>query len=104
MATEIPFPQGIGSEPAGLVSGRATSVEAQLVDADEGCVRVPFFDRDDAQMEARLEPNESVEETYGIAGNEGALDELCPEPDTYRFEFTYDDHGTWGFEIELAET
>lgn len=101
-STDIPFPQGIGSDPGGLVSGRDSNVEAQLVDVDDGCARVEYFDRDDAQMEAGLDAGDTYDETYGIAGSDSSLEGVCPDVGTYRFEFSYDDHGSWGFEIELS--
>lgn len=98
---DLPVPQGVLSTPSGLVIGRNGNVEAQLVDTDEGCARVEYFAKDGGIVDVTVEPNETIEETYGISGIESGLDDMCPSPDTYRFEHDYGDQGEWGFEVTV---
>jgi len=74
----------------------------QAVDGGE-CVRVERgIGRDDVAITTELVPGDSLEQRYGIAGDEMGLNgRQCPPEETYRTEYRYGDHGTWGFEFSL---
>ena len=96
---EFAFPQRYVTDE--LVIGLEEEVTARLIDED-GCARTEWgIDRDDVEVETTLEPAESMEQRYAVAGVDEEMDEPCPEPGAYRAEYEYGDHGTWGFEFEL---
>lgn len=87
--------------PDKLTIGLEPEVTRLLVD-DVGCARTETeLDRGDVPLEAELVPGEAVEQRYAIAGYEPKLDGACPPAETYRIDCPYEDHGRWGFEIEL---
>ena len=99
---DLPVPQGRDdSDPEGLVIGSEGNVERQLMDDEDGCARVEYFDVDDGWVDVALDPGDEIGETYGISGIDSRLEEECPPPGTYRFEFEFGDHGDWGFELRL---
>ncbi|MDG5818527.1 hypothetical protein [Natronococcus sp. A-GB7] len=85
----------------GLVIGLEGEIETQLLEGG-GCARVERgIGRDDVLITTDLEPGESIEQRYGIAGSDYELDERCPEPGIYRTTYKYGDHGSWAFRFEL---
>ena len=84
-----------------LVIGTEDEVTASLIDED-GCARTEWgIGRDDIKIETALEPAESMEQRYAVAGVDEEMDEPCPESGTYRTEYEYGGHGTWGFEFAV---
>jgi len=98
---EFAFPART-TEPGYLAIGLEEEIEMQAVDGGE-CVRVERgIGRDDVAITTELAPGDSLEQRYGIAGDERGLDgRQCPPDETYRTEYRYGDHGTWGFEFTL---
>ncbi len=98
--SELPFPQAVATEPPGLTAGLVESIDPET---DAACAYVPVRGRDDAIVEARLEPGEAFEREYAVAGVAADLETPCPPADVYRFAADYDEHGTWGFSVWLTD-
>lgn len=97
---EFVFP-GRSTTPDGLAIGLEGEVTG-LANDEEGCARVEFgIGRDSVEIETNLDPGDAFEQRYAIIGVDEHLDGRCPEPNTYRTEYEYGDHGTWGFEFRL---
>ena len=98
---EFAFPQRHVDDGIGI--GLESEVTAGLLDRD-GCVRMDYgVGRDDVVVTTELEPGDSIEQRYAIAGVDKDLIEACPSPGTYRAEYVYGDLGEWGFDFELTE-
>lgn len=98
---EIVFPCQLAT-PDKLTIGFEAEVNRLLVD-DAGCARTETeLDRGDVPVEAELPPGDALEQRYAIAGYEPKLADACPPEERYRFDCPYEDHGQWGFEIELV--
>lgn len=103
--TELPFPQAVATDPLGLTAVVQTSVEEQLEEAgtDEGCAHVPARGRDDAVVEASLEPGGVFEREYAVAGVAADLESPCLPAGVYRFAADYGEYGSWGFSVRLTD-
>ncbi|TYL36992.1 hypothetical protein CV102_19770 [Natronococcus pandeyae] len=101
---DFAFPgRSVTGTGGGLVIGLEDEIETRLLEGG-GCARVERgIDRDDVLVTTNLEPGESIEQRYGIAGSDYELDERCPEPGSYRATSKYGDHGSWAFRFELEE-
>jgi len=99
--SSLPFPQGVQSDANEVVIGLADTVRGQLMDSSDGCARVPYFVRDDAIKKTALDPAETVERRYAVAGVDENLEGVCPEPGSYRLEADFEQYGSWGFEIQF---
>lgn len=98
----LPFPQGVhDSRTGGLVSGLKEEVQAQLIDASNGCSRVDHFVSANGIKNTVLKSGERIAESYAIAGVGDNLKGKCPEPGEYRMEHDIGDSGTWGFTFQL---
>ncbi len=97
--TDFAFP-ATSTTPLGLAIGSERKIEGMLKD-EKGCNRVDGIPKDDISVETVIEPEEYLQDRYGIVTDSRNIDDLCPPPDTYRTEYTYDDLGTWGFDISL---
>lgn len=87
----------------GLVIGVEDEIETRLLEGG-GCARVERgIDRDDVLVTTTLEPGESIEQRYGIAGSDYELDERCPESGSYRATSRYGSHSSWAFRFEFEE-
>lgn len=98
--TDFAFP-ATGTTPAGLAIGTERKIEI-MAEADEGCNRVVAIDKDDVVVTTELTSGESLTDRYGIVLADAHLDEPCPPTGVYRAKWEYDEHGTWGFEIDVA--
>jgi len=97
---EIVFPCQHAT-PEKIVIGFEAEVLRLLVD-DAGCVRTETeLDRGDSPLEAELAPGDTRKQRYAIAGFEPKLTDVCPPDESYRIDCPYEDHGRWGFDIEL---
>lgn len=98
---EIVFPCQRAT-PDKLTVGFEAEVLRLLID-DVGCARTETeLDRGASPLEAELAPGDTLKQRYAIAGFEPTLDDVCPPEEKYRFDCPYEDHGRWGFEIELT--
>lgn len=93
------FP-GISTEPPGLAIGYEDTVSHLVLD-EPGCLRVIGIEKDSVIVETKLEPNEKIDDIYGVVGSESRLEGTCPSPGVYRSEWEYEEYGVWGFEIEV---
>lgn len=101
--SDLPLPQGIhDSRTDGLVIGLREEVQAQLIDAADGCSRVEQFVRADGVKNTVLESGERIERSYAVAAVDGNLEGTCPEPGDYRMEHDLGGQEVWGFEFQLA--
>lgn len=99
--SEFAFPKR--SIADGMSIGLVEEVTGGLLDG-EGCARIERgIGRDHVEVTTELEPGDSIDQRYAIAGVDEALDGICPSPGTYRADYEYGDHGEWGFEFELTE-
>ena len=97
--SEFAFPQRYIND--GIEIGLKEEVTARLLEED-GCARMEDgVARDDVAVTTRLDPGDSIEQRYAIAGVSNELADPCPSPGTYRVGYVYGDHGKWGFEFEL---
>lgn len=87
----------------GISIGLENEIAGALMDAD-GCARTEFgIERDDITITTELEPGESIEQRYAMAGSDVNLDDACPPTGSYRADYQYDQIGTWGFEFQLTK-
>jgi len=100
--SEFAFPQRYVDGSIGI--GLKKEVTARLLDED-GCARMEDgIARDDVTVTTQLDPGDSIEQRYAIAGVSNELADPCPSPGTYRVGYVYGDHGEWGFEFELVHS
>lgn len=97
--SEFAFPQRYVDDSIEI--GLKREVTARLLDED-GCARMEDgIARDDVTVTTQLDPGDSIEQRYAIAGVSNELADPCPATGTYQVEYVYGDHGQWGFEFEL---
>ena len=97
--SEFAFPQRYIND--GIEIGLREEVTARLRNEDR-CARMEDgIAQDDVAVTTQLDPGDSIEQRYAIAGVSNELADPCPSPGTYRVGYVYGDHGEWGFEFEL---
>jgi len=98
----LSFPTRATTERVLLLGTEPTLESTQLL--TETCIQKPGrVGRDGLEMDVSLDGGETLEQRYGIVGNNNVLAGECPPRETYRAEYEYGDVGTWGFEFELTE-